>query len=247
MANGKFIVGNWKMNGDFAHKDLALALKDATNGLLNENLMVGICPPFPYLSFFKDVLDESAIKLGAQDCHFNAKGAHTGDVAANMLKEVGCEIVIVGHSERRANHFETDEIVCNKAKAAFAAGLMPIICVGETDEQRKSGKAIEVVLSQVTNSCPHENSNFVLAYEPVWAIGTGNVASVADIQEMHKEIRDCLVSIYGENGNSIKIQYGGSVNASNAKEILAIENVDGALVGGASLKAADFVAIIKRD
>ncbi len=245
MANGKFIIGNWKMNGDYAHKDLALAIKAATDGKLSDNLMVGICPPFPYLAFFDEILGESRIKLGSQDCHFNEKGAHTGDVSANMLKEVGCEIAIVGHSERRANHFENDEIVCAKAKAVLSKALTPIICVGETDEQRKSGKAIEVVLSQVSNSCPSESSLIVVAYEPVWAIGTGNVASPQDIEEMHLAIRERLVSIYGAAGEGIKILYGGSVNAGNAKEILAIANVDGALVGGASLKAADFTAIIE--
>ncbi len=244
MAQGKFIIGNWKMNGDFAHKELAEAIIASSTDKLSDNLMVGICPPFPYLSYFSDVIGGSKVQLGAQDCHFNEKGAHTGDVSAAMLKEVGCKIAIVGHSERRANHFESDEIVCAKAKAVLSKGMTPIICVGETDEQRKSGKAIEVVLGQVSASCPGESSDIVVAYEPVWAIGTGNVASVQDIEEMHLAIRERLVSIYGAAGEGVKILYGGSVNAANAKEILAIANVDGALVGGASLKAADFSTII---
>lgn len=245
MANGKFIIGNWKMNGDFAHKDLVKSIMVATEGKLSDNLKVGICPPFPYISYFKDVLEQSGVNLGAQDCHFNEKGAHTGDVSISMLKEVGCDIVIVGHSERRANHFENDEIVCAKANAVLSKGLIPIICVGETDEQRKSGKAIEIVLGQVSNSCPKESPNIVIAYEPVWAIGTGNVASPQDIEEMHLAIRERLISMFGAAGEGVQILYGGSVNAANAKEILAIANVDGALVGGASLKASDFATIIE--
>lgn len=245
MKIGKFIVGNWKMNGSLQSKTLVNEIDDGCKNLLSDDLKVGICPPSPLIANLKEWVWESSIVVGAQDCHFNQSGAHTGDVSPTLLKEMGAELVILGHSERRANHFETNELVHNKSKNAINAGLLPIICVGETDVERKSGKAIEVVLNQVENSCPKDNSNIIVAYEPVWAIGTGNVASPADIMEMHNEIRNKLNEIYGESGAKIHILYGGSVNASNAAEILHIENVNGALVGGASLKSPDFLEIIK--
>ncbi|MBN8649766.1 MAG: triose-phosphate isomerase [Caulobacterales bacterium] len=244
MKNGKFIVGNWKMNGSLASKSLISEIDESCVDMLSEDLQIGICPPFPLIANAKEWVFKSPIKIGAQDCHFKNSGAHTGDISPQLLKEIGAEIVILGHSERRANHFETNEIVKSKAINAIANGLLPIICVGETDEERKANKQKEIVLGQIENSCPHDCSQIVIAYEPVWAIGTGNVASIDDILKMHADIRAKLVSLYNEAGNKIKILYGGSVNAQNAGQILNIDNVDGALVGGASLKAPDFLSII---
>jgi triosephosphate isomerase (TIM) len=244
MSIGKFIIGNWKMNGGLSSNVLVEEIKAGCENNLGDKLKVGICPPSLLVSSVANWLGESAINLGGQDCHFAKSGAHTGDNSAELMAQIGAKIVIVGHSERRANHFETSQLVCDKAKAAKEAGLLPIICVGETDEERKSGKAIDVVLGQVAQSCPADNAKIVVAYEPVWAIGTGNVASISDIEEMHDAIRGKLVEIYGDAANSIHILYGGSVNAKNADEILKTKNVDGALVGGASLKSADFLTII---
>lgn len=244
MANQKYIIGNWKMNGSLNSKGLVSEIDDFCRSKLGDKVAVGICPPFPLIGLVNEWSWESPINVGAQDCHFKESGAHTGDVSAVLLKEIGAKIVIVGHSERRANHAETSQLVCDKAKAALVAGLKPVICVGETDEERKSGNAIKVVLNQIEQSCPAENANIIVAYEPVWAIGTGNVASPQDILEMHNEIRAKLIEIYGQDGQKIQILYGGSVNAKNAEEILQTQNVDGALVGGASLKAPDFIAII---
>ncbi len=245
MKNGKFIVGNWKMNGAIASKTLVQEIKEGCQEIINNELEVGICPPFPLIANAIAWCENSKIKIGAQDCHFKNNGAHTGDVSPQLLNEIGVSIVILGHSERRADHFETDELVKSKAINAIANNLMPIICVGETDEMRKAGREAEIVLGQIENSCPKETSSITIAYEPVWAIGTGNVASIDDILKMHKDIRAKLVEIYGEDGKKIKILYGGSVNAQNARDILHIENVDGALVGGASLKSQDFLTIIK--
>lgn len=245
MKNGKFIVGNWKMNGALSSKILVSEIDDGCRDLLSENLQVGICPPFPIIANAIDWTWESPIQIGAQDCHYKNSGAHTGDVSPQLLNEIGAQIVILGHSERRADHFETDETVNSKAQNAIANNLLPIICVGESDEIRKAGRETEIVLAQIEKSCPKEHSNIVIAYEPIWAIGTGKVASNDDILKMHCEIRAKLIEIYGDAGKKIKILYGGSVNSQNAKDILHIDNVDGALVGGASLKSPDFLAIIK--
>jgi triosephosphate isomerase len=189
----------------------------------------------------------SRIRVGGQDCHWNASGAHTGDISADMLRDAGCTSVIVGHSERRANHAETDEMVSKKAKAGHEAGLIAIICIGETLEQRKGSKTLGVVSGQLKGSLPEDATaaNTVIAYEPVWAIGTGLTPTVAEVAEVHTHIRSDLGKLLGDGGVGVRILYGGSVKPSNAAELMGAANVNGALVGGASLKAADFIGIIK--
>ena len=240
------VAGNWKMNGGLAMlkepRLLAAMLKDVK---LKCDVM--ICPPAILVRRIKSILKGSKIRLGGQDCHWDAAGAHTGDISAEMLKEAGCTAVIVGHSERRGNHGETDATVARKAKAAIRAGLAAIICIGETLDERKGGKTLEVVSRQLKGSIPEgaTAANTVIAYEPVWAIGTGLTASVAEVAEAHGHIRADLAKLLGEDGAGVRILYGGSVKPSNAAELMAAANVNGALVGGASLKAADFLGIIK--
>lgn len=240
------VAGNWKMNGSVAMlkepRLLAAMLKDVK---LKADVMV--CPPAVILRRVKSVLKGSKIKMGGQDCHWNPAGAHTGDVSAEMLKESGCTAVIVGHSERRTNHAETDEMVMKKARGAHRAGLTAIICIGETLEERKSGKTLEVVSRQLKGSVPEESTaaKTVIAYEPVWAIGTGLTPTTPEVAEVHAHIRAELAGIMGAEGKGTRILYGGSVKPSNAVELMSQSNVNGALVGGASLKAADFLGIIK--
>ncbi len=240
------VAGNWKMNGTTAMlkepRLLAGMLRD-----VKLKCEVLVCPPATLIRRVKAVMKGSRIRLGGQDCHWNVNGAHTGDVSAEMLKDAGCTAVIVGHSERRANHAETDEMISKKAKAAQSSGLVAIICIGETLEQRKSGKTLEVVSSQLKDSLPKGSiaMNTVIAYEPVWAIGTGLTPTVAEVAEVHTHIRADLTRLIGEDGEKVRILYGGSVKPSNATELMAADNVNGALVGGASLKAADFIGIIK--
>jgi triosephosphate isomerase len=185
--------------------------------------------------------------MGGQDCHWNASGAHTGDISAEMLKEAGATAIIVGHSERRTNHGETDDIVAKKARAAHRAGLTAIICIGETLDERKGGKTLDVLTRQIRGSVPEgaTAANTVIAYEPVWAIGTGLTASTAEVAEAHAHVRAELAGVMGSEGAGTRILYGGSVKPSNAAELMGTANVNGALVGGASLKAADFLGIIK--
>jgi triosephosphate isomerase len=240
------VAGNWKMNGSLAMlkepRLLAAMLKDVK---LKAEVMV--CPPALILRRVKSVLKGSKIRVGGQDCHWNPAGAHTGDVSAEMMKEAGCTAVIVGHSERRADHGETDEVVQKKAKACQRAGLTAIICVGETLEQRKAGQTLEVVSSQLQGSLPEGSSaaNTVIAYEPVWAIGTGLTPTTSEVAEVHGLIRKELGALMGGEGAKTRILYGGSVKPANAAELMGQPNVNGALVGGASLKAADFLGIIK--
>ena len=245
MEKSKYIYGNWKMNGLLGHMELAKAVEAGAKEIGAQNVEVGICPPFTLLKTIKDGIN--SIVVGAQDCHFTESGAHTGDISAIMLKEIGVGAVILGHSERRTNHFETSDLVAKKAIFAQQSGLKTIVCVGESLQEREAGNAETVVLKQIIESAlPElEAAKLIIAYEPVWAIGTGKVASNDDIREMHLSIRNKLIEIFGDSGKDIPIQYGGSVNAKNASEILAIENVNGALVGGASLKAPDFLEIIK--
>lgn len=241
----KLIAGNWKMNGSTAMTgDLAGALT-AKAAAAAPACDVAVCPPFPFLSAAAAALADSAVALGAQDCAVKVSGAHTGDVAAEMLADVGCRYVIVGHSERRADHGEGDALVAAKATAARRAGLTAIICVGETEAERVAGRALDVVAGQLAGSIPEGASaeDTVIAYEPVWAIGTGKTATPGDVAEMHAHIRGQLVGKI-QDADKVRILYGGSVKASNAAELLAVENVDGALVGGASLVAADFWAIV---
>jgi triosephosphate isomerase len=189
----------------------------------------------------------SPIAVGGQDCHAEASGAFTGDVSAEMLRDAGATAVIVGHSERRQYHHETDAMVGAKAQAAWRAGLLAIICIGETEVQRGSGDAMNICSRQLAQSIPGAATpaNAVVAYEPIWAIGTGKTATTADIAEMHAHVRACLVKAFGDAGHGFRILYGGSVKASNAAEILTVANVGGALVGGASLKASDFLPIVR--
>ena len=240
------VAGNWKMNGSLTMlkepRLLAAMLKDVK---LKADVMV--CPPAIILRRVKSVLKGTKIKVGGQDCHWSPSGAHTGDVSAEMMKEAGCSAVIVGHSERRTNHGESDETVRKKAEACHRAGLAAIICVGETLEERKSGKTLEVVKRQLAGSVPQGSTaaNTVIAYEPVWAIGTGLTPTTAEVAEVHAMIRKELSGLMGGEGPGTRILYGGSVKPSNAAELMSQPHVNGALVGGASLKAADFLGIIK--
>ncbi len=237
------IAGNWKMNGLRADAEglvRAFAERLAAGGKARCEVLV--CPPATLLFTLAEALAGAGIGLGAQDCHSGASGAHTGDLSAPMLADAGCAYVIVGHSERRADHGEGDELVRAKAEATAAAGLLPIICIGETLDQRDAGRAVEVVERQLDGSLPEgaASDTVVIAYEPVWAIGTGRTPTIADIAEVHASIRARL----GDRGaGDARILYGGSVKPDNAKEILALDDVDGALVGGASLNADDFWAI----
>ena len=239
------IAGNWKMNG--LAKDarvLADGLKALGEGAqLSCDLLV--CPPFPYLGLVAQALAGSRIALGGQDCHSAASGAHTGDTAAQMLRDVGCSYVILGHSERRSDHGETDAQVRAKAEAALSAGLVPIVCVGETEKERNAEQTLAVISRQVKGSVPvgMEAGRLVVAYEPVWAIGTGRTATPSDVVKVHGEIRRLLGGLVGEGAEKVRILYGGSVKPDNARELLSQANVDGALVGGASLDAEAFWTI----
>ena len=238
------IAGNWKMNGDAA----ALAEARATAaGLGTTSVRVAICPPATLVSRAAAALSGTAVAVGGQDCRAEPSGAFTGDIAAAMLADAGASLVILGHSERRAGHGETDALVAAKVGAALAAGLEPIVCVGETLDQRKAGDALAVVTRQVRGSLPAglAGQAFAVAYEPVWAIGTGLTPTTPEIEEVHRAIRATLVERFGDHGRTPPILYGGSVKPSNAAEILHAAEVGGALVGGASLKAEDFLGIIR--
>jgi len=244
-ARRKLIAGNWKMNGLKAEglqlaSDLAGRLQGA--GAVPFDMLV--CPPFPLLFPVGEAIKGSPLALGGQDCAPKQKGAHTGDTSPAMLKDAGCAYAIVGHSERRQDHGESDAVVAAKAAAAHEEGLVAIVCVGETWAEREAGKAQEVVGRQIAGSLPAgaTAANTVVAYEPVWAIGTGKVATPQDVKDMHAFIRKELQARLPD-ADSVRILYGGSVKPDNAVELLATDNVDGALVGGASLKADDFWAI----
>jgi triosephosphate isomerase (TIM) len=241
MAPRPLVAGNWKMNGLSASISQLKAMVAVAGTLPKVELMV--CPPATLVASFAAAARGTPVLIGGQDCHALASGAYTGDISAEMLKDAGASAVIVGHSERRQYHHETDAEVRAKAEAARRAGLMPIVCLGETRPQREAGHALDVVGRQLQGSLADGASDFVVAYEPVWAIGTGLTPTPADVGEMHRSIREHLVSRYGAVGQGTRILYGGSVNPKNASELLAVDNVDGALVGGASLKAEDFLAI----
>ncbi len=240
------IAGNWKMNGLRASLVEVEKLAAGLAAGPAPRCTVAICPPATLINAMNRIAAPAGILLGGQDCHPASSGAHTGDLSAPMLADAGAQLVIVGHSERRADHHESDETVRLKARAVLAAGLTPIICIGETRAQREAGEADAVCASQLAGSVPDEGADdeFVVAYEPVWAIGTGLTPTSDDIARMHKGLRDQLVSRFGERGAAIRILYGGSLKPANAAEILAIPNVTGGLVGGASLLADDFAAII---
>ncbi len=239
------VAGNWKMNGLAASMDEAGKIRSGVDSGQKPRCQVMICPPATLLAPMRSSLGAGPIVLGGQDCHVNASGAHTGDVSAEMIKDAGGVAVIVGHSERRADHGETDAIVQKKAIAAHRAGLIAIVCVGETESERNAGKALEVVGRQLAGSLPDAATaaNVVVAYEPVWAIGTGRTPAVAEVAEVHFFIRAKLSARFA-GGASFRILYGGSVKPGNAKELMGVANVNGALVGGASLKADDFLGII---
>jgi len=239
----KLVAGNWKMNGSLgslAELDAILAAANA-----NKAVDVAICPPFTLIAAAKQ--RQPGLTIGAQDCHQAEKGAHTGCVSAAMLKEAGATLAIVGHSERRTDQGESDALVRAKAEAVIAAGLIAIICVGETEAERDAGRAVAVVEGQLDGSVPPVGTGdtLVVAYEPVWAIGTGRTPSTADVAEMHAAIRAKLSALLGGEGAKVRILYGGSVKPDNALELMAVTDVDGALVGGASLTAAQFVPIIE--
>lgn len=239
----KLAAGNWKMNGNAA----SLAeLRTLAQDWPAPACEVLICPPATLIARAAAVLAGSAVQLGGQNCHAKAAGAHTGDVSAEQLADAGAAFVIVGHSERRADHAESDASVRAKAEAGHRAGLCAIICVGETLAEREAGRTLEVVGAQLAGSVPDaaEGGNTVVAYEPVWAIGTGLTPTLAQIAEVHGFLRQALCDRFGAQGRAFRLLYGGSVKPANAAEIFAVSEVDGALVGGASLKAADFGPII---
>ncbi|HEV2567818.1 triose-phosphate isomerase [Sphingomonas sp.] len=241
MTRRKLVAGNWKMNGSLAQ--LAELDAIAAAARTNPEVDVAICPPFTLVA---PAAARGNLSIGAQDVHPNDKGAHTGDVSAAMLKEAGASLVIVGHSERRTDHAETSALVRAKAEAAIGAGLIAIVCIGETEEERLAGRAVQVVEEQLNGSIPPGATaeRLVVAYEPVWAIGTGRTPTVQDVAEIHAAIRAKLRGLLGDAADQVRILYGGSVKASNAAELMAVPDVDGALVGGASLTAADFVPIV---
>lgn len=241
------VAGNWKMNGLAGSLGEADKLKRRlTEPGFAPNCDVMLCPPATLVVVMAQAAAGSPLAVGGQDCHAKASGAHTGDIAAEMLKDAGASAVIVGHSERRADHGESDAIVRAKAEAAYRAGLTAIVCIGETADERKAGKTLGVVTGQLAGSLPDAatDANTVVAYEPVWAIGTGLTPTAADVAEVHAAVRAALVVRYGERGGAMRILYGGSVKPSNARELMGVANVNGALVGGASLKAEDFLGII---
>jgi triosephosphate isomerase (TIM) len=241
----KLIAGNWKMNGLRA-EGLALARALVARAAAGDppDCSLAVCPPATLLIPVGDTLRGSGIALGAQDCHGEPMGAHTGDIGAPMLKDAGCTYAIVGHSERRADHGESDAVVRSKAAAAHAARLVPILCLGETLAERDAGEALAVVERQLVASLPEglKSEEIVLAYEPVWAIGTGRTATAAEVGAVHAHLRR-LLKVRVKDGAGVRILYGGSVKPSNARELLSVANVDGALVGGSSLNAADFWSI----
>jgi triosephosphate isomerase len=239
------IAGNWKMNGLKATSaEFEAMLAGAPQIAAKADLLV--CPPATLIAAFAEkARGATTLAIGAQDCHPKASGAHTGDISAEMLADAGASAIIVGHSERRADHGESDVLVRQKAEAVWRAGLIAIVCIGETQHQRDKGQTLDVCRGQLDLSLPDGATagNLVVAYEPVWAIGTGLTPTTADVEQVHKLIRETLTERFKGEGARIRILYGGSVKPSNAAELMAVANVNGALVGGASLKASDFLAI----
>ncbi len=239
----KLAAGNWKMNGNAAALAELKALTEAHPAPACEML---ICPPATLIAQAAWATKGTALAIGGQDCHPKASGAHTGDISAPMIKDAGASYVILGHSERRADHGETDELICAKALVAAEAGLIPVVCLGETEAQRDAGQTLAVIGAQLAGSVPAGSTaaTLVIAYEPVWAIGTGRTPTLEQIAEVHSFLRVSLMKQIGAEASGVRLLYGGSVKPSNAAEIFAVPHVDGALVGGASLKAADFGAIV---
>ncbi|MBM3554908.1 MAG: triose-phosphate isomerase [Alphaproteobacteria bacterium] len=241
----KLVAGNWKMNGK---RDEASRLaREIVAGAASLAAELLVCPPFPLLGVAAAALEGSCVGLGAQDCHAKANGAFTGDIAPEMLAEAGCRYVIVGHSERRQYHGENDALVAAKARGAWRAGLKPIICIGETEAERDGGKTRARLMSQLSGSVPDEAdpNRTVIAYEPVWAIGTGRTPTADQVADLHGFMRHFLKARFGAKADGFRLLYGGSVKADNASALMRLPDVDGALVGGASLKSADFLAIAR--
>lgn len=239
------VAGNWKMNGTSASLNELRAIGHGFMSGLDAETDALICPPATLLARACEVVSTTPVKVGGQDCHAKESGAHTGDISAEMLKDAGASHVIVGHSERRTDHGETDAVVRAKAEAAWRAGIVAIICIGETKAERELGSTLDILSRQIAGSVPPTATahNTVIAYEPVWAIGTGLTPTAADVAEAHAHIRAELKQLLSAEAAKTRILYGGSVKPANAVELLGINNVDGALVGGASLKAADFLGI----
>ena len=241
------IAGNWKMNGlKSSATEFEAMVAGASEVAAKADLLV--CPPATLIAAFADKARGSrTLKVGAQDCHPKASGAHTGDISAEMLADAGASAIIVGHSERRADHGESDVLVRQKAEAVWRAGLTAIVCIGETQHQRDAGQTLDICRGQLNLSLPDAatSGNLIVAYEPVWAIGTGLTPTVGDVEQIHGFIRELLIARFKGDGAAIRILYGGSVKPSNAAELMAVANVNGALVGGASLKASDFLAIAR--
>ena len=238
------IAGNWKMNGlKAAMAEFEAMVAGAPSVAAKADLLV--CPPATLVAAFAEKARGTAVAVGAQDCHPKPSGAHTGDISAEMLADAGAKAIIVGHSERRADHGESDQLVRQKTEAVWRAGLVAVVCIGESEEQRNAGQTLDILRGQLSLSLPDASTanNLVVAYEPIWAIGTGRTPTAADVEQIHKFIRDLLAERFKGEGSKMRILYGGSVKPSNAAELMAVANVDGALVGGASLKAADFLAI----
>ncbi len=244
------IAGNWKMNTNAKDTiNLINGIKEQINKItLNKNIEIIVCPPFINIEAASNAIENSIIKLGAQNCHYESKGAYTGEISTPMLKYFNCEYCIVGHSERRQYFNEANQFINLKIKALLNDNLKPILCIGETLQERQNKFTFEILKNQLDESLAElkdeQMSNIIIAYEPIWAIGTGVTANAEQIYETHNYLRNYLVQQYPINGKNIIIQYGGSVNEKNAKEIFGIENVNGALVGGASLKVEQFISII---
>jgi len=238
------IAGNWKMNGLKASLAEFEAMIAGAGALAGKADLL-ICPPATLIAAFAAKALGSKLAVGAQDCHAKASGAHTGDLSPEMLADAGASAIIVGHSERRADHGESDAVVKQKAEAVWRAGLIAIVCIGETQTQRDAGQTLDVCGTQLAGSLPEGSTaaNLVVAYEPVWAIGTGLTPTPKDVEQVHRFIRETLIKRFGAAGGKMRILYGGSVKPSNARELMAVSDVNGALVGGASLKAADFLGI----
>ena len=244
--NRPLVVGNWKMNGSRAALGELTAMGKGFDGVLRSKVDLVICPPMTHVAIAAQTAIGTGIAIGAQNCHAKVSGAHTGDVSAEMLADIGATTVMIGHSERRTDYREKDADVRAKAEAVQRAGLTAVLCLGETKAEREAGKALSVVRRQLRDSVPADMTahQLVIGYEPVWAIGTGLVPTAKDVEEVHALIRGDLKRILGkEEGAKVRILYGGSVKPTNAKELLAVANVDGLLVGGASLKAEDFLTI----
>ena len=240
------VAGNWKMNGSISGLEEVRTIGHAFVSGIETQVDALICPPATLISRAAEMLEQTPVRVGGQDCHAKDHGAHTGDISAGMLKEAGATYVIVGHSERRTDHHEDDATVRSKAEAALAVGLIPVICIGETLAEREAGHTLDVLSRQIDGSVPANaaSQTAVVAYEPVWAIGTGKTPTVEDVAQAHAHIRDRLSRKLGATAAKIRILYGGSVKPENAKELMAVPGVDGALVGGASLKAEKFLPIV---